>query len=93
MFIAFTGSTSRAGICVACLKLTTLSRRIINKLYNGLRFSINIGLTSDVIIFACFKTFEHFLFTIFLEISETLNDHIFGTENALSNGKNFSSWF
>ena len=32
MFIAFTGSTSRAGICVACLKLTTLGRRIINRL-------------------------------------------------------------
>ena len=26
MFIAFMGSTSRAGICMACLKLTTLGR-------------------------------------------------------------------
>ena len=33
MFIAFTGSTSRAGICVACLKLITLGRRIVNRLY------------------------------------------------------------
>ena len=28
IFIAFTGSTSRAVICVACLKLTTLPGRI-----------------------------------------------------------------
>ena len=34
MFIAFVGSTSRAGICVACLKLTTLGRRIVNRLYH-----------------------------------------------------------
>ena len=33
MFITFMGSTSRAGICVACLKLTTLGRRIVNRLY------------------------------------------------------------
>ena len=33
MFVAFTASTSRAGICVACLKLTTLVRRIVNRLY------------------------------------------------------------
>ena len=33
MFITFTGSTSRAGICVACLELTTLARRIVNRLY------------------------------------------------------------
>ena len=30
-FIVFMGSTSRAGICVACLKLTTLGRRIVNR--------------------------------------------------------------
>ena len=33
MFITFIGSTSRAGICVACLKLTTLGRRTGNSLY------------------------------------------------------------
>ena len=35
MFIAFVGSTLHAGICVACLKLTTLGRRIVNRLYPG----------------------------------------------------------
>ena len=33
MFITFMGSTSRAGICVACLKLTTSGRRIVNRLH------------------------------------------------------------
>ena len=32
MFITFMGRTSRAGICVACLKLSTLGRRIVNRL-------------------------------------------------------------
>ena len=30
MFIAFTGSTSYVRICVACLRLTTLPRRVVN---------------------------------------------------------------
>ena len=30
MLIAFTGSTSYARICVACLRLTTLPRRVVN---------------------------------------------------------------
>ena len=34
MFITFMGSTSRAGICMACLKLTTLGRRIVNRFYH-----------------------------------------------------------
>ena len=38
MFITFVGSTSRAGICVACLKLTTLGRRIVNRLYHFVGF-------------------------------------------------------
>ena len=32
-FIAFVGSTSRAGVCVACMKLTTLGGRIVNRPY------------------------------------------------------------
>ena len=31
--ITLMGSNSRAGICVAWLKLTTLGRRIVNRLY------------------------------------------------------------
>ena len=36
MFIAFVGSTSRAGICVAWLKLTTLGRRIVKSVQSTL---------------------------------------------------------
>ena len=42
--ITFMGSTSRAGICVACLKLTTLGKRIVNRLYSGdrsIQFNFN----------------------------------------------------
>ena len=44
MFIDFTASTSIAGICVACLKLATLPRRIVDRLYRlklHVSFSIN----------------------------------------------------
>ena len=36
MFITFMGSTLRAGICVASVKLTTFGRRIVNRLYQVL---------------------------------------------------------
>ena len=43
----------------------------------------------DSTVFAYFETFVHFLFAIFPEFSETLDDDIFGTKKILANGKSF----
>ena len=79
MFITLRGSTSRAEICVACLKLTTLPRRIVHRIYmmidSQIFFQVDkvlygnckeMGLISKIV----FKHFNvnlkpkhHFLFT------------------------------
>ena len=43
------GSTSRAGICVACLKLITLGRRIVNRLYTVLKKYAHTGLNQSLL--------------------------------------------
>ena len=57
MFISFVGSTSRAGICVAYLKLTTLGRRIVNRLQLKKACSNSIEILKELLL--CFKLMLH----------------------------------